>query len=90
MSTATKLAPAPDGAAAGITAESRALMRHFTVGEIAALWGLSDDAVRNIFAQEPGVLMLGGQPKPGKRRGHVTLRIPEDVLQRVHRRLSKA
>jgi hypothetical protein len=70
-------------------ADLRAAQRHFTVGEIAALWSLSDDAVRNIFVREPGVLVLGSERKPGKRRGHVTLRIPADVLERVHRRLSK-
>jgi len=64
-------------------------MRHFSVNEISQLWGLSDDAVRNIFEKEPGVLVLGGeQPKRGK-RSYTTLRIPEDVLERVHRRMSR-
>jgi hypothetical protein len=89
MAALAKLAStnAPDAGAADLP---RYVMRHYTVAEIAALWNLSDDAVRNIFECEPGVLALGGERKPGKRRGHVTLRIPEDVLERVHRRLSKA
>jgi hypothetical protein len=67
----------------------RYAMRHYTVAEIAALWSLSDDAVRHMFEREPGVLMLGNpQPKRGK-RSYTTLRIPEDVVERVHRRMSR-
>jgi hypothetical protein len=89
MSTAAKLTQV-NAADAG-EAEPRSLMRHFTVGEIAALWSLSDDAIRNIFELEPGVLVLGGERKPGKKRkAYTTLRIPEDIVERVHRRLSKA
>ena len=62
--------------------------RHYTVAEIAARWNLSVDAVRRIFQNEPGVLVLGDQPSRSKRR-YTTLRIPESVLERVHRRLSK-
>ena len=61
--------------------------RHYSVSEIAALWKLSQDAVRKIFHDEPGVLVLGGQETTNKRR-YTTLRIPESVLQRVHRRLA--
>ncbi len=53
------------------------------------MWSLSTDAVRKIFEKEPGVLVLGdAQPKRGKRR-YTTLRIPEFVLDRVHRRKSQ-
>jgi hypothetical protein len=49
----------------------RFALRH-TVKEIAELWHLSDDAVRNIFEREPGVLVLGGDRKPGMRRKSYT------------------
>jgi hypothetical protein len=62
--------------------------RHYAVAEIAALWNLSSDAVRKLFQDEPGVLVLGGQGAAHKRR-YTTLRIPESVLQRVHRRMTK-
>lgn len=63
-------------------------VRHYTVAEVAAMWSLSPDAVRKVFENEPGVLVLGGaHPTRGKRR-YTTLRIPEFVLERVHRRLS--
>jgi hypothetical protein len=66
----------------------RATERHYSVAEIAEMWNLSPSAVRKLFQEEPGVLALG-EPRPrfGRRRGKVTLRIPQSVLERVHRRL---
>jgi len=61
--------------------------RHYSVPEVAAMWSLSPDAVRKIFRGEPGVLVLGGSELTRKRR-YTTLRIPESVLIRVHRRLA--
>jgi hypothetical protein len=67
----------------------RFAVRHYSVAEIAAMWNLSDEAVRGIFQNEPGCLVLG-DPKPrGRKRRYTTLRIPEFVVERVHRRLSK-
>lgn len=57
--------------------------RHYTVTEIAVMWNLSKDAVRRMFQNEPGVLVLGGHSSSRKRR-YVTLRIPQAVLERVH------
>jgi hypothetical protein len=54
--------------------------RHYSVSEVATLWRLSRDSVRRIFRREPGVLVIGDR--------YVTLRIPESVLERVHRKLS--
>lgn len=63
-------------------------VRH-SPAEIAQLWGLSVDSVRKLFEKEPGVLILGNQwPRHGK-RSYTTLRIPEHVVERVHRRLSR-
>ena len=63
--------------------------RHYAVGEIAALWNLSSDAVRKLFQDEAGVLILGGQEAATHKRRYTTLRIPESVLQRVHRRMTR-
>ena len=71
----------PDGQA-GPFAE-----RHYSVADVSMLWSLSPDAVRRLFADEPGVLVLGDRSAAHKRR-YTTLRIPESVLQRVHRRRS--
>ncbi len=61
--------------------------RHYAPVEIAKTWSLSADVVRRLFEREPGVLVVGGQTR-GKRR-YATLRVPESVLERVHRRLSR-
>ena len=62
--------------------------RHYNVAEVAAMWSLSQDAVRKIFQNEPGVLALGGTGSGCKRR-YLTLRIPQSVVERVHRRMTK-
>jgi hypothetical protein len=61
--------------------------RHYAVAEIAEMWNLSADKVRELFENEPGVLVIG-ERSPRHKRRYVTLRIPESVLERVHRRLS--
>jgi hypothetical protein len=61
--------------------------RHYAVAEIAEAWNLSADKVRELFENEPGVLVIGEQSPRHKRR-YVTLRIPQSVVERVHSRLS--
>ena len=61
--------------------------RHYAVTEIAEMWSLSTDKVRELFEDEPGVLVIG-ERNPRHKRRYVTLRIPQSVLERVHRRLS--
>jgi hypothetical protein len=61
--------------------------RHYAVAEIAEMWNLSPDKVRELFENEPGVLVLG-ERSPRHKRRYVTLRIPHSVLERVHRRMS--
>jgi len=61
--------------------------RHYKPEELAELWGVSTETIRSIFREEPGVLKIGKTGSKYK-RGYVTLRIPEEVMERVHRRLS--
>lgn len=65
---------------------SLASERHYSVPEIASLWKLSDDKVRALFKSESGVMRIG-MPERMHKRGHITLRIPESVFNRVHERL---
>lgn len=58
---------------------------HYTVDEIATAWKLSRDTVRKIFEKEPGVLVFGSE-RSRRKRGYHTLRVPESVMERVHRR----
>jgi len=62
------------------------LERHFSVGELASLWDLSEQTIRRMFAGEPGVIEWGHGESRFK-RGYITMRIPESVVQRVHCRL---
>jgi hypothetical protein len=73
-----------------ITEENQAvpgLASHYSVSQVAKMWGLSDDSIIRIFEKEPDVLVIGNKPK-GSRRYKRTLRIPAFVIERVHKRLS--
>jgi hypothetical protein len=59
--------------------------RHYSVKELAEMWGLSPTAIRRLFRNEPGVLLFGKEKK-GHQRSYVTLRIPANVVERVYRR----
>jgi hypothetical protein len=48
------------------------------------MWALSEKTVRRMFENEEGVLQWGS-PETRRKRGYITLRIPESVLLRVHR-----
>jgi len=61
--------------------------RHYSPAEIAQLWGLSQDSVRRLFKNEPGVLAVSPRQCRGK-RAYVTIRIPASVVERVYRKLS--
>jgi hypothetical protein len=63
-----------------------ALEKHYSVGDLATLWELSPDTVRNIFRDHPGVLKLDS-PERLRKRGYCVLRIPESVAQKVHEQL---
>lgn len=59
--------------------------KHYTPAELAEIWGVDPETIRNVFRNEPGVLKLGNS---GGKRAYITLRIPESVAERVHRRLA--
>jgi hypothetical protein len=58
--------------------------RHFTIAEVAAMWNLSDEFVRQLVRDEPGVTEWV-RHRPGRRRYRV-LRIPRSVLDRLYKR----
>jgi len=65
-----------------------AIERHYSVAQVAELWGWSETKVREVFRHEPGVLQSQLRTLRPRKRQNVTLRIPESVLLRVHGRLS--
>jgi hypothetical protein len=64
---------------------SRLFERHFSAAELAELWGLSENSIRRMFEDEPGVLIMDTSSST---RRHRTLRIPQSVAERVYTRLS--
>ena len=65
------------------------LEKHYSPEDVSLMWGVSPRTVRRLFANEPGIIELG-QSTSMKKRRYLTIRIPESVLVRVHRRLKKA
>jgi len=63
--------------------------KHYSVAELASIWKLSRNTIRRMFENEPGVMRWGTVESRFKRR-YTTLRIPETVVLRVHRRLRPA
>lgn len=66
-------------------AQETTFERHYSIDELASIWGVSDDFVRRLFLHEPGVVVFF-KYRPGKRT-YRTMRIPESVARRVHRRM---
>lgn len=62
-----------------------ALERHYTVLEVSKMWHISHMTVRRLFEREPGVMIFGSDETRFKRK-RTTMRIPESVLLRVHRK----
>jgi hypothetical protein len=72
------------------TFEGLATERHFTPLELAELWNFTTPVIRELFANEPGVIRIGEPSRQeGRRlkRGYFTLRIPQSVAVKVHTRL---
>jgi hypothetical protein len=63
-----------------------ALEKHYSVAQLSKLWFFSESTVRRLFVKEPGVIKIT-HPATKVRRGYTSLRIPERIAQRVHRRL---
>jgi DeoR/GlpR family transcriptional regulator of sugar metabolism len=57
--------------------------RHYSVQELATSWNVSPDTIRRAFRDEPEVVKIYRQ-RSGV-RVHITLRIPQSVVERVLR-----
>ena len=61
--------------------------KHYTPTDLAELWGVSVQTIRELFKDEDGVLKIGSDGTRN-RRAYKTLRISYSVAERVHTRLS--
>jgi hypothetical protein len=64
------------------------LEEHFTIPQIAARLGRTEDFVRKLFEDDPDVLRFGDKHRRGKRR-YVTISVPESVLVRKIREMKR-
>jgi hypothetical protein len=69
------------------TPEGRIGEPHYSPAELGKAWGVHAQTIRNLFQHEPDVLRFG-QPGDKRRRKYVSMKIPQSVAERVHRRLS--
>jgi hypothetical protein len=60
--------------------------RHFTIAELSKRWFFSENTIRRLFSREPGVVKIA-RPQARSKRGYTSIRIPERIAERVHRRL---
>ena len=69
-------------------APAQAFEQHYTVQQVAELWGVSEATVRRLFEDAEGVLKIS-MPRvlkisARKHKPHVLLSIPASVLERIH------
>ncbi len=62
--------------------------RYLTVKDVADQWNLSEVAIRRLFLDEPGVLVIGRREESRHKRVYRMLRIPENVVEQVRDRLA--
>jgi len=58
------------------------LEQHYRPSELAKLTGLSTDTIRDLFREEPGVLVIN-RPEQMHKRGYSSMRIPASIAERV-------
>jgi hypothetical protein len=62
--------------------------RFYSVQDIARMWNISTDLVRDLFRDVHGVLKVN-RPSTRTKRGYSTIRVPHSVLVRVHASVSQ-
>lgn len=64
-----------------------AFERHYSVQQLSEMWGYSEQTIRRLFRDEPGILRIGSAETRFKRK-RWQLSIPESAVTRMHQRLS--
>jgi hypothetical protein len=57
--------------------------RHNRISELAELWGLGRETIRQMVKDEPDVLKI----RLGRKKAHTTYSVPESAARRIHTRL---
>lgn len=77
----------PDGLPNWVEQSNIMKEQHYAPADLAKVWGVSVQTIRELFRDEEGVLKIGSDGTRN-RRAYKTLRIPHSVAERVHTRLS--
>jgi hypothetical protein len=72
----------------GSRATAHVTETHYSPAQLAKSWGVSAQTIRNIFEAEPDVLRIPSMWSANGKRPYVSMKIPESVAARVHKRLS--
>jgi hypothetical protein len=72
-----------------MSAENPAFEKCYRVKELAEIWKFSENTVRKLIKNEPGVVVLEGDGKYSGKRGYKTRIIPESVAQKALNRLTQ-
>lgn len=62
--------------------------KHFSIIELAKLWGLAPDTIRPLFINRQGVLKIV-RPESRRKRIYTTLRIPATIAAQVYAELAR-
>jgi len=63
-----------------------AFEQHYSISELAKLWGLGRESVRKLVMNEPDVTKV----RMGKKKKNTHYTVSESVAKRIHTRLSNA
>jgi hypothetical protein len=66
-----------------MTTDDTAFERHYSIGELAKLWNLGRETVRQMVKDDPGVIKI----RLGKKKAHTRYSVPESAAERIHTRL---
>lgn len=75
------------------TATVLPLEKHYSVKQLADMWGVSEATIRRIFRDMPGVLKISAPrllARDRKNSPPVRLSIPESLVLRAHEQWSRA
>lgn len=66
--------------------DSTPFEKHYRIGELARLWCLGRETVRQLIKDDPRVVKI----RMGRKKAHTVYSVPESAARRIHTRLLNA
>jgi hypothetical protein len=60
--------------------------KHYRISDLAHLWGLGRETVRQLVKDDPGVIKI----RMGRKKAHTVYSVPESAARRIHTLLLNA